>query len=285
MKQQHHPHDIRIYAKGANRDVDDELIGLSDGQYIDACNMRVTSMDGDKSSIKKINGEVVEFPNIDNRCSIGTGAALASTYVCTAVAELNNNVFEVWTDSDGVEPSLIRVNGLIVLMSDDFPALATHPFQLAKNEACIGGEVYLTDYKSAPMLFNIKDLLLNSGVDVGNETGDCTDKYFGGYNHKEQILILVRTLDHPVFVKLDASASGYDFVFGTGGLPVGYVSYSMRYVTSGGDRTAWSAATPQIPIVRTVSSDCVNFPWSKTISKDPDISIPSVYGAHIKFRI
>jgi hypothetical protein len=43
MKQQHHPYDNRLYSKGANRDIDDELLDKADGQYIDACNMRVES--------------------------------------------------------------------------------------------------------------------------------------------------------------------------------------------------------------------------------------------------
>jgi len=285
MKQQHHPKDVRLYAKGANRDVDDELLGLNQGQYIDACNMRNNPMDGDNSSSKKINGEVVFYPNIDNRCNVGTGNPLASTYTCIGVAELNSNIFEVWADEAEVEPPLIRVNGLIVAMSSDIPFQAKYPLQIAKNEACIGGEVYLTDFNVPPVLYNIKDLLLNSGVSIGGETGECTDKYFEGYNHDEQILIIKRSVDRPAFIKLDDSGTGYDAVFGSTGLPVGYVSYSFRYVSSAGDRTAWSASTPQIPVVRAVSSECVNYPWVKTISKDPDVSVPSVYGAHVRLRI
>jgi hypothetical protein len=285
MKQQHHPHDIRVYSKGANRDVDDELIGLNQGQYIDACNMRTNPMDGDNSSIKKINGEEVLYPNVDNRCTVGLGGPLPGSYICIGVSELNDNIFEVWADEDGNEPSLIRVNGKIVLMSEDFPATAEFPFQIAKNESCIGGEVYLTDFNTPPMIFNIKDLLLNSGVDFGGEEGECTQKYFDDYNHDEQILIVKRSVDHPAFIKLDNAGSGYDNIFGSNGLPVGYVAYSFRYVSDAGDRTAWSASTPQIPVVKSVSSGCPNFPWVKTISKDPDVSVPSVYGAHVRIRI
>ena len=167
MKQVHQPHDIRMYAKGANRDLDDELMALAEGQYIDACNMRTNPMDGDNSSAKKIKGEVSLYPNIDNRCNIGTGLPLSTSYECIGVSEINRNIVEFWADAAEVDPSFIRVNGQIVLMSDEFPIQAKYPLQIAKNESCIGGEVYITDYNVTPMIFNIKDLLLNSGIDVG----------------------------------------------------------------------------------------------------------------------
>jgi hypothetical protein len=286
MKQVHQPHDIRMYAKGANRDLDDELMALAEGQYIDACNMRTNPMDGDNSSAKKIKGEVSLYPNIDNRCNIGTGLPLSTSYECIGVSEINRNIVEFWADAAEVEPSMIRVNGQIVLMSDEFPIQAKYPLQIAKNESCIGGEVYITDYNVTPMIFNIKDLLLNSGIDVGTEQGDCTTKYFADFNLEEYLLILTRAVDRAAFVKLDAGGGAvYDKIFGTLGLNVGYASWSFRYVTTAGDRTAWSAPTPLCPIIKRSSSGCTNFPYVQSISKDPDTSSPSIFGAHIKFRV
>ncbi len=285
MKQQHHPKDIRTYSKGVNRDVDDELMGMQEGQAIDSCNMRSIPMDGDNFSRKKINGEEIMYPNVDNRCVGGTGLPLPLTYECIGIQEINGHIVEFWADESEVEPSFVRIDGLIVLMSSDFPITVKHPLQIAKNESCIGGEIYITDYHVTPMFFNIQDLLLNSGVDSGGKEGDCSDKYFDAFNVSEHLLILTRVLDHPVFIKLTTLSSGADYVFGSGGLPVGYYTYSHRYVSSSGERTAWSAPTPQIPVVKTVSSKCTNYPWSKTISKDPDISSPSINGAHIRFRI
>jgi hypothetical protein len=275
-----------MYAKGANRDLDDELMALAEGQYIDACNMRTNPMDGDNSSAKKIKGEVSLYPNIDNRCNIGTGLPLSTSYECIGVSEINRNIVEFWADAAEVEPSMIRVNGQIVLMSDEFPIQAKYPLQIAKNESCIGGEVYITDYNVTPMIFNIKDLLLNSGIDVGTEQGDCTTKYFADFNLEEYLLILTRAVDRAAFVKLDAGGGAvYDKIFGTLGLNVGYASWSFRYVTTAGDRTAWSAPTPLCPIIKRSSSGCTNFPYVQSISKDPDTSSPSIFGAHIKFRV
>jgi hypothetical protein len=284
MKQVHQPHDIKIYAKGANRDLDDELMALAEGQYIDACNMRTNPMDGDNSAAKKIKGEIELYPNVDNRCNIGTGLPLTTTYESIGVVEINRYIVEFWADAAEVEPSLIRINGKIVLMSADFPIQAKYPLQIAKNESCIGGEVYITDYNVIPMIFNVKDLLINSGIDVGSDSGSCTTKYFEDFNLEESLLVLTRAVNRPAFIKLGQSGS-YDKILGTTGLNVGYASWSFRYVTAAGDRTAWSAPTPLVPVIRALSDGCRNFEYMQTISKDPNTAVPSTWGAHIKFRI
>ena len=189
MKQQHHPHDIKHYSNGVNRDVDDELMGLQEGQSIDACNMRSNPMDGDNAARKKINGEEVMYPNIDNRCAGGTGLPLASTYECIGIVEVNDHIIEFWADSAKVDPPVVRIDGLIVLMTADLPVTIDAPLQIAKNESCVGGEIYFTDYVVTPMLFNIDDLLLNSGIDVGGKEGECTGKYFDGFNLDEHLLV------------------------------------------------------------------------------------------------
>ncbi|MHA2170200.1 MAG: hypothetical protein ACXAB7_09940, partial [Candidatus Kariarchaeaceae archaeon] len=285
MKQLKHPHDIRTCNKGTNIDLDKELHNTQEGDVVDRHNMRTMPMDGDNESSKKIGGEEVLYPNIDNRCNGGSGLPLSVTYECVGVVEVNDRIVEFWADDDNLDPSLIRIDGLIVLYSSDFPITTDFPLQIAKNESCIGGEVYITDFNVIPMFFNVEDLLLNSNVDVGDQTGSCEEKYFTEFNIDEQTLQLTRTLEHPVFIKLTTAAAGFDEVLGSTGLPVGYVTYSHRYVTDDGERTSWSAPTPQIPIVKAVSSNCVNYPWVKTISKDPDISVPSIYGAHVRLRI
>lgn len=285
MNQQKHPHDIRTTDKGVNMDIDQELHNSQEGSVVDRHNMRTMSMDGSNEVSKKIKGETIHFPNIDNRCNGGTGFPLSISYVCIGVAEINEHIVEFWADEDDLDPAMIRIDGQIVLQSVDFPLQTEFPLQIAKNESCIGGEIYITDFNSTPMVFNINDLLFNSGVTVGGTPGVCGEKYFSEFNLDEHTLVLNRTLEHPIFMKLDATGGGYDNVLGAAGLPVGYVTYSHRYVTASGERTGWSAPTPQIPILKKVSSSCSVYPNSKAISKDPDISVPSIYGAHIRIRI
>lgn len=284
MKQQNHPHDIRTTNAGVEQDIDQELQGSLPGVVVDRHNMRTASMDGSNGASKKINGEEVLYPNIDNRCNGGTGLPLSTSYECVGVAEINGYIVEFWADADGLDSSLVRIDGLIVLQSEDFPLQSDFPLQIAKNESCVGGEVYFTDFNSPPMFLNIKDLLLNSGVSVDGEAGSCGEKYFSEFDLSQYLLVLGRTVEHPVFIKLDTGGA-YDFTFGASGLPVGYVTYSHRYVTLTGERTGWSAPTPQIPIIKRVSSSCAPYPNSKAISKNPDISVPSIYGAHIRIRL
>jgi hypothetical protein len=283
MQSQHHPYDIRTFTKGANRDIEKELLYLEDGAYVDACNFRVVSMGGDYAAAKKINGEELLYPNIDNRCNVGTGLPLTTSYECIGAAEINDHIIEFWADAAGVEPSLIRIDGQIVLYSVDFPIQVMFPLQIAKNESCIGGEIYTTDFNVPPMIFNIEDLMSNSGM-LPDTT--CTDKYFDGFNINDHQLQVTNPIDHPIFIKLTSSGAGFNKIFGSGGLPDGYYSYQTRYSTQAGDKTIWSVPTPLIPVVSRLTSGCSpTFPYMQTHSKDPDTSSPSVYGIHLKFRV
>jgi hypothetical protein len=284
MKQQHHPLDTRLYLRGANPDLEDELLSGQEGIYYDAVNMTTNDMSGKNSAAVKIQGEEIKYPAIDNRCNGGTGAPLSPSYECIGVVEINEHIVEFWADGAGVEPPFIRVDGLIVCMTYDFPIQALYPLQIAKNEACIGGEVYITDFNVPPMLFNIKDLLVNSGVNVGATQGVCTEKYFSQFNLNEHLLILKRVLDRPAFIRLDSQITGYDHVFGVSGLPFGYYTYSFRYVTQDGERTSFSAPSNQIPVVRAVSG-CSVYPGSRTRGGFPDITASSGYGVHFRMRV
>ena len=283
MKQQHHPIDLKTYQSGIDSDSNKEVLGSSEqGTYVDALNMRNMSMDGDNSAVKKIKGEEVLYENIDNRCDGGTGAPLPGTYECMLTLEVNNNIVEVWATSDPIlYPSLIRINGKIVLMSSDFPVDSTMTLQYDKNESCIGGEIYITNNVTPPMVFSIKDLIDNSGV------VDCTQKYFSEFNINEYTIQSTGTLFKPMFIKQTSvlSSSSYDVVFGSAGLAVGSYSYSYRYVTEEGDRTSFSPITELIPVVRNNSSQFdPYFPNLKTIGSEPNLVSTTVYGNHIRIK-
>jgi hypothetical protein len=273
MKQLHHPKDIRTYHVGANRDIEDELVSVEEGNYIDADNMRPNAMDGDMRSLKKINGEEMLYPNLDNNCQNGDNQPLSGNYTCIGMIEISNRIVEFWADRDDVEPSIIRIDGLIVLSSTDFPITTSFPLQLEKNESCVGGEVFITDYNNEPMLFNIEDLLKNSG----QLSGVCSQKYFTDFNLNEHILQLAQPADHPVFVELVNTAGA--------GLPVGYYQYSIRYATTDGDRTAWTVATPLIPVVRSNSTDSVEHPGWRTFTEAANPSGCTSWSIKIRFRV
>src|SRR3990172_8862363 len=143
---QHFKWFFKYLFKGADRDSDPEITGASeDAVYFDSFNGRTTSVEGgEKGAWKKINGEELKYENKDNNCLTGTGLSLSDSYK--------------------VLPSLIRINGVIVLKSSAFPITVDFPPQCVINESCIGGEIYITDFNSPPIIFNFKDMMVNGGM-------------------------------------------------------------------------------------------------------------------------
>ena len=284
MKQQHHPQDIKTYQKGINSDSNKEILGNSEeGEHIDALNMHSVSMDGDNYAKKKIKGEESLYPLIDNRCNAPDPSTLTFIgYECMMTQEVNGHIVEIWASNVIGEFPFMRIDGQIVLYSEDFPIDVLHPLQYDKNESCIGGEIYVTNNNTPPMVFSIKDLMENSAM---IDEFPCTEKYFSAFNVTAYTVNVSAILHKPAFIKQDIGSAGYDFVIGTAGLCVGSYSYSYRMVDSQGERTAFSPITELIPVVRKNSSATLNsYPHQQTFSSNPDVTSTTIYGNHVRFR-
>jgi len=282
MKQQHHPQDIKTYEKGINSDSNKEILGSSpNGEHLDALNMRSISMDGDNFAKKKIKGEEILFPLEDNRCN-PIGTLTFTGYECMMAQEVNGHIVEIWASSVVGEDPIIRVDGIIVAYSSDLPFDLDHPLQYDKNESCIGGEIYVTNNNTPPLVFSIKDLMDNSGM---NPDTDCTETYFTDFNVEDYTVQVSATLYKPAFIKQVSGASGYDVVVGTSGLCVGSYSYSYRFVDDQGEATPFSHITELIPVVRNSSpSNAPQYPYSRTFSSEPNVTSSTPYGNHIRIR-
>jgi hypothetical protein len=199
--------------------------------------------------------------------------------------EINGHIVEAWAvdPATSSEPSLMRIDGKIVCMSSDFPIRLDFPLEYHKNETCIGGEFYITDFNSRPMVFNAKDLLLNAGIDVGNEMGICTNKYLDGFNIEEYVIGISSSLYKIAFIKQVTNTSGFDVVFGSQGCRVGMYSYAYRYVTAEGDRSGWSPVTEQIPVKRRDAEISPEYANAFNYGGIPSAS-PSSYGNHIRLK-
>lgn len=278
-----HKQDAKTYQKGINADQNKEFLGGSEkGEHVDALNMRSVSMDGDNFAKKKIKGEIVQYPLVDNRCDTTIPITLDDTYECMMTQEVNNHIVEIWASTDGTpkEP-FMRIDGKIVLYSANFPILVTGPLQYDKNENCVGGEMYITNNTTPPMVFNVNDILLNSGVGGGS----CTTKYFEDFKIGNFTVPPSATLYKPAFIKQVTGTTGYDVVVGTSGLCVGSYSYSYRLVDEAGERTGFSPITELVPVVRNNSNQFQpQFPHSRTFSSVPDVTSSTIYGNHIKLR-
>ena len=239
MKQEHHEKDIRTNSQGATYDIEKELSGNENkGTYFDGENGRVSSDRGNKSSWEKIRGEELIH-----------GTKYFGDWFCMCSIDVNDDVFEVWVEKTGADTPYIVVNGVAMGKSPDMPWLYEHRIQFDKNESCIGGEVYLTDFNVPPIVFSIKD------IKDAYAAGDLT--YFDNFNLNLYSINLSSPLDIPVF-------TGLVNVGGGGGLPVGSYQYSLRYVNGDGDATNWGPLTPSIPVVQSASSLSNQYPYTKT---------------------
>ena len=287
MKQQHYPHDIKTYQKGIQSDTNKEILGrLEDGEHVDALNMRSMSMDGDNLAKKKIKGEGLIFDALDNRCFVEAGPLPgADTYECMMTQEVNGHIIELWASTEPSSyPPFIRIDGQIVLMSDDLPFNLNYPLQYDKNESCVGGEIYITDNNVSPMVLSVLDMMDNSAM---TDDGECTQKYFSDFDPANYSIPVSSELYKPAFIKQESvsTASGYDATFGTSGLVIGSYSYSYRLVTAEGERTPFSPITELIPVVRRKTSQfSPQYPYSHTHGDFANIASSTDYGNHIRIK-
>lgn len=284
-----HKQDAKTYQKGINSDQNKEFLGASkEGDHVDALNMRSVSMDGDNFAKKKIKGESSVYPLVDNRCLTVPFITLDDSYDCMMTQEINGYIVEIWaskTPTINNKYPFMRVNGKIVLYSENFPIDVEHPLQYDKNENCPGGEMYITNNNTPPMVFSLKDIMLNGGLDYGSEVAACTPKYFLDFNIENFIVPPSAVLHKPSFIQQVSSTGSYDQIIGSQGLCVGSYSYSYRLVDEAGERTSFSPITELIPVVRTNSSqEAPYYPHVRTFSSVPDISSSTIYGNHIRMR-
>lgn len=288
-KQQHTPEEILMFSEGALYAVEYEYAGLvSKKGYLDARNMRLTPMNNNDFSLMEIGGEVLKYPAINNACIAGDGSALSPTYKCMFAAVVNGYIFEIWCDSNKVLDPLFRINGKIVAKSAAIPFTVDYGIQGHQNDACIGGEVFLTDDHSSPQIYNIKDLLENSGVSfvTGEDSGDltCTQKYFLDYNVSFYSVNQATPADHPVFIEIMTTPnSAVAVTLGAGGLIAGSYQYLIQYRNLAGDSTSRSEATPLIPVPKMIGTDDKNFPYEKTYGDTEGNA--TVNGIHFRFRV
>lgn len=258
-KQQHYPWDTKSYAAGANTDHEKEIFNV-EGKYVDMRNGRLGGDTGSDNSAEKIKGEVALYPKNFPK----------GDYFCIWASNVNNDVIECWADINFIEEPIIRVNGVIVAKSYKLGWRADKPLQGDTNDSCVGGEFYVTDFTIAPYIFSVKDL-------VDSLTASPT-KYFSAFNPDLYKASLKTPLDIPVFQALINAGGG-------GGLPPGDYAYSIRYVSSAGDKTNFSFETPTIAVPNGYSQDDYEYRNVKTYGSGPSPSVKTAFGVQLKFRV
>ncbi len=255
------PIHITTLNRGCDRDTDPELTCSqpATGVYLDGHNTRPVSIDSNTGSNEKIKGEVIVYPNNKN----------LTNYSCVGSMIIIDYLVEFWAHNVS-GPGVVTVDGVVVLNSVDFDLRITHPLQIDRNESPLNPEVFITDNRVPPYIFNVEDM-------VDSLTGDPT-KYFAAFDPLLYQVNLQSPLDRPAFIELINVGGG-------GGLPVGQYSYSLRYSSDEGDRTNWSVDTPLIPIMEGLSSDSLQYPWSKTYGGPPNPSSVTSFAPKLRFRV
>lgn len=262
METEHFKNKIVLYNKGANTDVDPELTFSQENQeeYLDARNARPVSIDGNTGALEKITGEEIIYPNTLN----------LPGYVCVGKCSCNNHVIEVYAPTVAPFEGIIRIDGVICLRSDKFEQRVDYPLQMDVNESALAGEIFLTDNRVPPYIFNVQDMI-DSLVLHPN-------RYFSAFNPLLYQINLQLPMDTMVFIDLVSVGGG-------GGLAVGSYQYQMRYTTKDGDRTNWSHPTPMIPVMESLSSSSREYPWIKTYGGPPAPSSLTAYAPRLRFRV
>ena len=285
MKQQHGKYDVKNYSKGVNSDVSKELISeLPEGFHADSLNMRSLAQDGDNLGKTHIGGESGFYPAIDTRDYLNQSNPSTinfTNYSCVMTQSINGHIVEIWCSKDNLtispnpsEPSFIRIDGNICLMSVNFPVYHDKPLQYDKNQHVLGSEFYITDFYSEPMIFNLQDLI----------DSYATTKYFSSFDVNQYTVALQSSLYKPQFIDLVETIPLGAIKIGNLGLPVGQYSYSYRYVSLGGDLSSLAPLSDLIPVVKKVISNNRPIFHKASISANPDITLGSSYNPYLKIR-
>jgi len=254
---------VAFFFSGSDRDSNPKIT-TKEGVYFDARNMSVRSVNGLDHTLEDMGGEVKIY---------GT---LNVDYECICSANVAGHLIEVFCNVNGTSPTTpvrFRIDGSIMVETDQLKFDVNHPLQHDTNDRCDGGELFTTDYKNAPYIWNIQNIIdcYNSVDPVINQT------YFSLFNPLLYQVILNTTPHMPRFLELNNIGGG-------GGLSPGKYSYSIRYADSTGNYTTWSVATPFIPVPSAGSTESYQHPGIKTYGASSTLGA-STYAIRIKFRV
>lgn len=243
-----------LFFGGLINDIDPEMIDNKTGGVLEAHYFHVSNTV--KNILQKVRGSE---PFI---VDIGLGAPA----VLVGALWLNGYLVEFWYYNGSTH---IFANGILVADHSDIPGDATHYLDIDKNTDT--WEMFITDNDVCPVVLDLDDMLASTS----------TTEYFADYDRKLYEINKVIELNQPVFQCLENLGAG-------GGLRAGSYAYAMRYVSMGGDKTAWSPTTPYIPIpynIRTGSTDAIKANSGVLIAGQASSLEPTRYGIRLKIRV
>lgn len=244
---------INLFNQGADTDTNEKILGATSNQkYIDARNM----------AVRGVNDKVLKFTGGESHVY---GAA-DNSMECIGAWTVKDHVVEIFVNTSGTLTQF-RIDGNIMLETDQLGFNANNPIQADTNDRCDGGELYTTDNLNPVYIFNIKDII--ERYDIGDNT------YFSGFNPTSYQAVLKTSPHHPVYIGLEELDGA--------GLIVGKYNYAIRYADDTGNKTSWSVQTPNIPVPMNDGLDSVQHVGIKTYGGGQGNL--TNYGIRIKFRV
>lgn len=256
---EHHSEKQRLASGPVNVSDKAVLIGAGDNDFvITSFNMSPNQENG--GARKKIPGELVLYPNPGG----DTG------FVALGAVFVSGKLVEMW---GGNTEGIIRLDGVVCARSSSIPLRSNDEISFDYSDNATGGEVYISNKRTTPFVYSVSDLFSEIG----------SDKYFSDYRHELYTINIKTPLSRPKF-------TGLKYVTTGSGLPVGSVSYSVRYTTIAGDATSWSQETPVIPIPRFYSLKTNSYPTNQYHGSQVfgDIANPESFtgiGAELLIRV
>ena len=250
----------KLFSRGANTDV--YPASLQPGMYINAQNMRNRSADGQTGALESVQGEEI----------LWVAQQPGENYVRIGSETVNGRVVEFWASTLQGEPPIVRIDGVIVAESPNIPYVWNKPLQIAVVEKCRKGILYPADHNSAPLRWDVGDMLDNLDA--------ATGKYFQDYNPEENSAIVLFSPQWPRHRGNPTVGQG---------LPSGQYIYYLRAVLPGGDLTNPGPESP--PISVGIVHDPTPFgaqntyPTGRSAGGYHDTTIPTQYGVALEFRI
>jgi hypothetical protein len=235
-------------------DIDPELLDSKTGAVLEAHYFHASNIA--KNILQKIGGSE---PFV-----VDTGLGFAATLI--GALFLNGYIVEFWYFNGTTN---IYANGLLIASSSNLPGDVTHYLDCDRNTET--WEIFITDNKQCPIILDLQDMLESVSITT----------YFADYDRQLYEVNKPVALNQPVFQSLDILGVG-------GGVLGGSYAYAMRYVSIGGDKTAWGPTTPYIPVpynTRSGSSDAIKANSGVLIAGQAPSLTPTKFGIRLKIRL
>lgn len=267
MKFLHVPWVQRLFSKGVNPDIRPEL--LPNGSATEVKNMRPTSVDGNTGSLEAVMGEQILYQQ--------AAVPLPTSYTLIGSAVSYGKLMEFWASDQknlpnpGDNPTIIRIDGIIVAQSPNIPYTWDRPLQIAIEDRCLGGVVYPADHQSDPLYWSF-DLMLEALAN--NEP-----TYFASYTTDVNSVALGAPVEWPRLTGLPNLVSN--------GLKTGQYGYSIRFRTQNGDVTNIGPETPLFSVPEYADPAVQNaYPGGRNVGGFPNApGTATPYGIEMKFRV